>query len=93
MRKTAVVLAFVTLACICSFTQSVVTDSDDFKLALPKHSGQLTWPAMGFKIVESSAKPNGNEIGIRAKDGSGRLAFLGFLFLVPEQAPLTSAKA
>jgi len=71
---------------------SAVSDSDDFKLALPKHQGQLRWSAMGFKVLESSAKPNGNEIGIRAKDDSGRLAFLGFLFLVPEQAPLTSAK-
>jgi hypothetical protein len=30
--------------------------------------------------------------GIRGKDESGRLNFLGFLFLFPEKAPLTSAK-
>jgi tetratricopeptide (TPR) repeat protein len=65
---------------------------DDFKLALVDHQGQLRWSAEGFKVIESSAKPNGQEIGIRGKDGSGRLTFLGFLFLFPEQAPLSSAK-
>src|ERR1700686_2132448 len=63
-----------------------------FKLVLPEHRGQLSWSAEGFKIVQYSAKPEGREIGIRGKDQSGRLTFLGFLFLVPEQAPLTSAK-
>jgi tetratricopeptide (TPR) repeat protein len=64
----------------------------DYKLALPSHPGQLQWHADGFKILESSAKPSGREIGIRGVDASGRLHFLGFLFLVPEQAPLTSKK-
>lgn len=68
------------------------SDDGDFKLALPDHRGQLRWSAQGFKIIQSSAKPNGREIGIRGRDESGRLTFLGFLFLVPEQAPLTSAK-
>lgn len=67
------------------------TDSD-FRLALPNHRGQLRWSAQGFKVVQSSAKPNGREIGIRGKDETGRLTFLGFLFLVSEQAPLTSTK-
>jgi tetratricopeptide (TPR) repeat protein len=64
----------------------------DFKLALANHNGQLEWKAAGFKITETSAKPDGREIGIRAQDASGRLSFLGFLFQVPEQAPVTSAK-
>jgi tetratricopeptide (TPR) repeat protein len=64
----------------------------DFKLTLPDHTGQLRWSADGFRVVQNSAKPNGREVGIRGKDASGRLTFLGFLFLVPEQAPLTSAK-
>jgi len=35
----------------------------------------------------------GQEIGLRGRMNSGRLTFLGFLcFLVPEQAPLSSAK-
>jgi tetratricopeptide (TPR) repeat protein len=63
-----------------------------FTLALPDHRGQLKWTANGFKIIQSSAKPNGREIGLRGQDGSGRLTFLGFLFMFPEQAPLTSAK-
>jgi hypothetical protein len=63
-----------------------------FKLVLSDHQGQLTWRADGFKIVQSSAKPNGRELGIRGQDSSGQLNFLGFLFLVPEGAPLTSAK-
>jgi hypothetical protein len=63
----------------------------NFKLALPEHKGQLSWSADGFKIIESSAKPAGREFGIRGRDESGRLTFLGFLFLVVEQAPLTSA--
>lgn len=67
------------------------TNDADFKLALPEHRGQLSWSADGFKIIQSSAKPNGREFGIRGKDESGRLSFLGFLFLFPEQAPLTSA--
>ena len=63
-----------------------------FKLVLSDHPGQLTWGADGFKIVQSSAKPNGRELGIRGQDSWGRLSFLGFLFLMPEGAPLTSAK-
>jgi tetratricopeptide (TPR) repeat protein len=62
-----------------------------YKLALVNHPGQLSWSADGYKIVQSSAKPNGNEIGLRGKNESG-ITFLGFLFLFPEQAPLTSAK-
>jgi tetratricopeptide (TPR) repeat protein len=64
----------------------------DFKLVLANHSGQVQWKAAGFKITETSAKPDGREIGIRAQDASGRLSFLGFLFQVPEQGPVTSAK-
>lgn len=63
-----------------------------FNLALPDHRGQLHWPADGFKIVESSAKPNGREIGIRGRNESGRLTSLGFLFVVTGQSPLTSAR-
>ncbi len=63
-----------------------------FRLALPDHSGQITWEAQGFKIVQSSAKPNGAEIGLRGQDASGRVAFLGFLFRVSGNGPLTSTK-
>ncbi len=70
---------------------SQTTADGGFKLALPDHQGQLRWSAEGFKIVQSSARQDGREIGIRA-EGPDRLTFLGFLFLFPEQAPLTSAK-
>lgn len=65
--------------------------TSDFKLALVNHPGQLSWSADGYKVVQSSAKPNGNEIGIRGRNESG-ITFLGFLFLIREQAPLTSIK-
>jgi tetratricopeptide (TPR) repeat protein len=64
----------------------------DFSIALANHNGHLSWSADGFKIVQSSVKSNGQEIGIRGRDNSGRLNFLGFLFLFPEQAPMTSTK-
>jgi hypothetical protein len=85
-----VLLALLMLAPFRAFPQA--DTSSDLKLALADHPGQLRWSAEGFKIIQSSAKPNGHEIGIRASDGSGRLTFLGFLFLVPERAPLTSTK-
>jgi tetratricopeptide (TPR) repeat protein len=85
-------LAFVTLALATFSAYSQPTAAAEFKLALPDHKGQLRWSADGFKIIQTSAKANGREIGIRGQDGSGRLTFLGFLFVVPEQAPLTSAK-
>lgn len=73
------------------FSAAQTTNDANFKLALPEHRGQLIWSVDGFKIIQSSAKPNGRELGIRGKDESGRLTFLGFLFLLPDQAPLTSA--
>lgn len=82
--------AFAALSLWLCVTVCAASDTD-FKLALVNHAGQLSWSASGYKIVQSSAKPNGNEIGIRGQNGSG-ITFLGFLFLFPEQAPLTSAK-
>jgi hypothetical protein len=88
MIRSKLVLAALSLSLsvtVCAAGQT------DFKLALVNHAGQLSWSAGGYKIVQSSAKPNGNEIGIRGKNESG-ITFLGFLFLFPDQAPLTSAK-
>lgn len=67
-------------------------DSKELTLALPNHPGQLAWSAPGFKTTQSSAKPGGREIGFRGKDATGHLEYLSFLFLFPEQAPMTSAK-
>jgi hypothetical protein len=71
--------------------QTLPADGDS-KIALPGRPGQLQWHAPGFKTVELSAKPNGNEIGVRGADQSGRLGYLSFLFVFAEQAPMTSAK-
>ena len=70
---------------------ALAQQSPDYKLALPDHNGQLKWSVEGFKIVQNSAKANGRELGVRASDASGQVTFLGFLFLAPESAPMTSA--
>ena len=88
-RADCILIAVVVLA----FSAAAKAAPDgEFKLALSEHRGQLSWSAAGFNIVQSSAKSGGREIGIRGKDQSGRLGFLGFLFLFSDQAPLTSAK-
>ena len=56
--------------------------------ALPEHPGSLSFDQGNFKVTELSAKPQGNEFGIRAEDGD--LKFLGFFFLWPEKPHLTS---
>ena len=82
--------AFVLLTCCTAFAEKA--SGAGYKLALPDHNGQHTWVADSFKITQSSAKPDGREIGIRGQDNSGRLAFLGFLFLVPNGDKPTGAK-
>src|SRR3984893_11245144 len=89
MKRAVLILVAVV---VFRFSAAQTATDTGFKLVLPEHRGQLSWPAEGFKIVQYSAKPGGREIGIRGKDQSGRLTFLAFLFLVPEQAPLTSAQ-
>jgi hypothetical protein len=85
---------FALLVCTAnpSFCAQSENEDSTFDLALPNHPGRLHWHADGFKIMEASAKANGNEIGFRGLEGSGRISFLGFLFLFPEQAPMDSAK-
>ena len=43
-----------------------------------------------FHVTQSSAKPNGNELGIRAHD-DGHMEMLAFLFLTPENTSQTAA--
>jgi tetratricopeptide (TPR) repeat protein len=88
-RVSGFILATVLLGCVAAAQGAA---GQDFKLALTDHNGQLSWSADGFRVVQSSAKPNGREIGIRGVDSSGQIAILGFLFLVPEEHALTSAK-
>ena len=64
----------------------------DFNLSLPEQTGRLSWSAPGFEITQSSAKPHGQEIGIRGQDGAEQLSFLGFLFLIQNDYDVTSAK-
>jgi tetratricopeptide (TPR) repeat protein len=89
-RAFACIVLLVITTVVCK-GQTPANDTN-FKLALPAHQGQLQWHADGFKIVQSSAKPNGQEIGIRGRNESGGLTFLGFLFLVSGQTPLTGTK-
>jgi hypothetical protein len=70
----------------------MATGEGAFALGLPTHAGKLEWHASGYKPIEVSAKNDGEEIGIRALGASGSRTFLGFLFLIPEAAPLSSAK-
>lgn len=83
---------FLVLAACAGALLAQTPQNGDYQLALPDHKGQLKWSIDGFKIIENSAKPNGREIGLRGRNASGRVTFLGFLFLAPETAPMTSAK-
>jgi len=91
MKKAIASFALVFAATVSTNGQTLKNETS-FRLALPAHQGQLQWVADGFKIIQSSAKPNGQEIGIRGRDESGKLTFLGFLFLVYGQSSLTGLK-
>jgi tetratricopeptide (TPR) repeat protein len=90
-KRIAICVLWLLAVAISGMAQTPVKDGN-LTLALPSHQGQLKWNAEGFKVVQSSAKPNGAEVGIRAIEGSSQFTLLGFLFLFPEQAPMTSAK-
>jgi tetratricopeptide (TPR) repeat protein len=83
---------FLLLACCVGVLPAQKQETSDYRLALADHKGLLTWSIGGFKITENSAKPNGREIGVRGRNASGQVTFLGFLFIAPESVPLTSAK-
>lgn len=90
MRPSVLLVAAAGLAGALSLPRPLA--AADFKLTLPQHKGQLRWTATGFESVQTSARPNGHEMGIRTREASGRLTSLGFLFLLPEDAQLTSEK-
>ena len=58
--------------------------------ALPTHSGAMLLDLTGFKITQTSAKPENREIGVRAHD-AGHTELLAFLFLTPENKKQTAA--
>jgi len=57
-------LVFAAAAAVSLATLGHAANDRNFKLALVEHKGQLSWSARGFKVVESSAKPTGREIGM-----------------------------
>lgn len=91
MNKALASIALIFVSCVSAHGQTRANETN-FKLALPARKGQLQWHADGFKIIQSSAKPNGLEIGIRGSDESGKIKFLGFLFLVSGRTSLTGTK-
>ena len=90
--KKATICALWLLAGAVACRAQGVSKEGSFTLALPAHDGELKWSAPGFTVTQTSAKPNSGEIGVRARDATGQFNMLGFLFLFPEQAPMTSAK-
>jgi tetratricopeptide (TPR) repeat protein len=83
---------FLCLILAVAAAPALAQSDTDFHLALPQHNGQLRFTADGYKVVQHSAKPNGNELGIRADNASGDIHFLAFLFDFSEHAPLTGDK-
>jgi tetratricopeptide (TPR) repeat protein len=63
--------------------------SQPFTLALVDHPGYLHFEAPTYAITELSAKPDGHEFGIRAREKSTGMEALGFLYL-PNPAPITA---
>lgn len=86
-----ILLAILACATVVPAAGQTPETLSDFRLALPTHLGQLSWHAEGFKIIQSSAKSNSKEIGIRGENKPDRLTFLGFLFVVDGNTALTSA--
>ncbi len=67
---------------------AVLAQTEPF--ALPVHKGAMLLDLKGFHVTQSSAKPNGNELGIRAHD-DGHTGMLAFLFLTPDKHLETAA--
>lgn len=88
LRPISVVFSLLLASSLANAQNSA--NSQTLKLSLPSHRGQLQWRADGFQVIQTSAKPHGDEIGIRGTDHQG-LTYLAFLFLVPGQTSLTSA--
>ncbi len=65
------------------------TTSGKLTFALPVHAGRMTLEQGAWQIVEVSAKPNGNEWGVRAAQGKQQM--LAFLFAAPDKAPLSAS--
>jgi len=77
-----------TLLLFIALTSFAQTTPGKLSFALPEHPGHLSFDQGNFNISEFSAKPNGNDFGIRAEDGN--LHLLAFLFVWPEKPHLTA---
>ena len=85
------ILALLALLAIVPLTAAQTrNDPFDFKLALSDHKGLLTWHADGFKIIQASVKPQGQEIGFRGTGADG-IEFLAFLFIDSDSTQLTGS--
>jgi len=72
-------------------TQFPSKDTQPLTFAFATHPGYLDLNLPAYAITELSAKPNGNEFGIRAKDRVTGMTELGFLYLPASKSPLTAA--
>ena len=52
--------------------------------ALPSHPGAMVLDLTGFKVIQTSAKPGGAELGLRVHDQGNAVALI-FLFLAPKE--------
>jgi hypothetical protein len=78
------------LIAIAVFAPTSFLTAQTQPFSLPIHSGAMVLDLDGFKIVQSSAKPGGTELGLRVHD-EGLHAALLFLFLTPENTHQTPA--
>lgn len=69
----------------------LVTHAQTQNFALPSHPGAMVLNLTDFKVIQSSAKPGGAELGLRIHD-RGNTAALLFLFLAPKE-PRGNAEA
>jgi hypothetical protein len=77
------------LVLIASLTSCTTAFAQTQPFALPAHKGAMLLDLDGFNVTQSSAKPNGDELGIRAHDQEN-MELLAFLFLTPQNHAQTS---
>ena len=72
---------------------SAESTKQPIQLALPSQPGLArVRSADNYKIVQTSARPDGSEIGIRARNDEAHLELLLFVRTYVDQAPLAAAK-
>lgn len=77
---------FLVLVCLSSISLRAQTEID----SLPSHKGALVLNLDGLHVTQRSAKPQGNEIGVRAHDAA-HTELLTFLFLTPNHKHQTAS--